>query len=121
MKVAELSGTLLDYWACRALLAEFEGKKLTPELVEHVKNRIGSIPFHPSTDWAQGGPIIARERIAVFWDVDEWVALWNAESSASGTLHARGATAVGATALIAAMRVFVSERFGATVPDEVVA
>ncbi|WP_420955226.1 hypothetical protein ACNSZH_15310 [Burkholderia gladioli] len=47
MKVRELSGLALDLWACRALLAEFEGQKLTPEVIEQVKNRIGSYPFRP--------------------------------------------------------------------------
>ncbi|RQZ65239.1 DUF2591 domain-containing protein [Burkholderia glumae] len=66
MKVRELSGLALDLWACRALLAEFEGQKLTPEVIEQVKNRIGSYSFRPSTDWAAAGPIIERERIAVY-------------------------------------------------------
>lgn len=28
--------------------------------------------IHPSTDWAQGGPIIERERIAIDYDHDVW-------------------------------------------------
>ncbi|WP_124076235.1 phage protein NinX family protein [Burkholderia gladioli] len=118
MKVRELSGLALDLWACRALLAEFEGQKLTPEVIEQVKNRIGSYPFRPSTDWAAAGPIIQRERIAVYWDVDEWVALWRAEAGPAGTLHANGPTMVGPSALVAAMRCFVAAKFGDEVDHE---
>jgi hypothetical protein len=118
MRVSELSGLALDYWACRALLAEFQGQKLTPEVIEKVKNLIGSYPFHPSTDWATAGPIIARERIATYWDVDEWVALWHAEAGPAGTLHSNGPTMVGSSALVAAMRCFVAAKFGDEVSHE---
>ncbi|UVT04591.1 DUF2591 domain-containing protein [Burkholderia glumae] len=74
MKVRELSGLALDLWACRALLAEFEGQKLTPEVIEQVKNRIGSYPFRPSTDWAAAGPIVrAMRTFSVRLGRAEWV------------------------------------------------
>ncbi|WP_186224589.1 phage protein NinX family protein [Burkholderia gladioli] len=124
MKVAELSGQLLDYWACRALLAEFEGQKLTPEVVEHVRNRIGSIPFHPSTDWAQGGPIIARERIALVQLAEHFRPAWGRWEATLDGIHYDGALdggskGYGDTQLVAAMRAFVASRFGTKVPDEV--
>lgn len=118
VKVSDLSGLALDYWACRALLAEFQGQKLTPEAIEQVKNRVGSYPFHPSTDWATAGPIIEREHIAVYWDVDEWVALWHAEVGPAGTLHSNGPTMAGPSALMAAMRCFVAAKFGDEVTHE---
>ena len=74
--------------------------------------------FHPSTDWAQGGPIIEREGITLakgnpilFTDgtrEDLWIA----------KLH--GNKAHGPTPLIAAMRAFVTSKFpnGITTPEE---
>lgn len=113
MKVKDLVCEPLDIWVCRADLAEFEGQKLDREVIERVKLKLGEdLPYRPSIDWRIGGRIIERERIAVYWDVDEWVALWNAESSASGTLHARGPVMAGPTALIAAMRCYVASKFG---------
>ncbi|WP_420956104.1 phage protein NinX family protein [Burkholderia gladioli] len=62
--------------------------------------------------------MIERERIAVYWDVDEWVALWHAEAGPAGTLHANGPTMVGPSALVAAMRCFVAAKFGDEVDHE---
>jgi len=113
MKVRELICAPLDIWVCRAELAEFEGEKLDVDVIERVKAKLGTaLPYWPSRDWRIGGRIIDRERIAVYWDVDEWVALWRAEGSASGTLHARGPVMAGPTALVAAMRCYVASKFG---------
>ena len=57
--------------------------------------------YAPSTDWAQGGPIIEREQIAIYLsDYKEWTGVdgWN-----SGT---------GSTPLIAAMRCYVASKLG---------
>lgn len=68
--------------------------------------------FSPSTDWAQGGPIIAREKIATqFWvSEDSWEALIKGGFFAS----------YGPTPLVAAMRCFVVSKLGdeVEVPDE---
>ena len=62
-----------------------------------------------ATDWAQGGPIIERERIAIYLNGDdEWTAKdgWK--------------TATGETPLIAAMRCYVAMNLGdeVEVPEE---
>jgi hypothetical protein len=75
--------------------------------------------FKPSTDWAQGGPIIEREKIGLFKgnplyfpegneNGDYYEDLWIA-----GKYH-------GQTPLIAAMRCYVSSKLGdeVEVPDE---
>ncbi|NDV77105.1 phage protein NinX family protein [Burkholderia cenocepacia] len=127
MKVSELSGMALDYWVCRALLAQFEGQQLTLEVIEQVKHLIGAYPFRPSTDWGHGGPIIERERIALFqtWheahvhysEATRWTAWTN---GASYTVEVEGDTlGIGPTQLVAAMRAYVASKFGDNVPDEV--
>lgn len=67
----------------------------------------------PSTDWAQGGPIIERERINLL----NWTCGWDA-SMTSGLRAARRVN--GPTALIAAMRCFCSAKLGdeIDIPEE---
>jgi len=55
-----------------------------------------------STDWAQGGPIIERERIDVLYEHDlRWIAV-----------PQKGIESYGPTPLIAAMRCYVASKLG---------
>jgi hypothetical protein len=68
--------------------------------------------YHPSTNWAQGGPIIERERIAVdYSEGNQWCAADYAGKSPC---------MAAATPLIAAMRCYVASRLGeeVDVPEE---
>lgn len=90
MKTSELTGVALD-WA----VAKCEHENLYME------------PY--STNWAQGGPIIEREKIGLHcgdgtWGVDNGV--W--EASHPKCLYVER----GATPLIAAMRVYVASQLG---------
>jgi hypothetical protein len=66
-----------------------------------------------STDWAQGGPIIERERIEIFTHDEEWFAY---------SSNSKPEDFPGDTQLIAAMRCYVASQFGDTVdiPEELV-
>lgn len=75
--------------------------------------------YEPSTDWAQGGPIIDREKFGVChynesdgWEVPNWAA-WRTDVDDRVQI-------MGETALIAAMRCFVASKLGdeVDVPDE---
>ena len=90
MKTSALKGPALD-WA----VAKCEGLRTYIEVVEG---------FKPSTDWAQGGPIIERERIAIWGDNP----YWEAEFSDSYELT----WAKGPTPLVAAMRCYVASKLG---------
>ena len=76
--------------------------------------------FHPSTDWAQGGPIIERERICLEFlpnEDDPESQLWIAT-------HVRGSSVTeqhGHTALTAAMRCYLMAEIGEyiPIPDEI--
>jgi len=61
--------------------------------------------FMPSTDWAQGGPIIEREEI--YLNPNNGNDLWFAETTIDGP---RGE--FGPTPLIAAMRCYVANKLG---------
>ena len=71
-----------------------------------------------STSWAQGGPIIERERIAVEFvrrdEVDSALLVWSANK------YGTGYDEEGFTPLIAAMRCYVASKLGDEVelPEE---
>ena len=110
MKTSELQGAALD-WA----VAKCEGVALDPNLLKDghaVKFR-----FEPSTDWAQGGPIIEREGINL--ENNPSRCHWNASTPAPE--HRNGAVeTVGLTPLIAAMRCYVASKLGDVIdiPEE---
>lgn len=100
MKTSELTGAALD-WA----VAKCEGYDLNPAVKKHAW-------IHYSTDWAQGGPIIEREKITVrFWEGEDYVHAykWNTEGWHEGP-----------TPLIAAMRCYVASKLGdeIEIPEE---
>jgi hypothetical protein len=113
MKTSELTGAALD-WA----VAKCEGVLMRWERSTHDE---APLEYSPSTDWAQGGPIIVREGIGIWWathfvdgEGDEYGNHWYAEDK--GGDHVQ----TGATPLIAAMRCYVASKLGDEVelPEE---
>lgn len=102
IKTSELTGVALD-WA----VAKCEGGWILSidSFIPH--HGLGRMNY--STDWAQAGPIIEREGIALhLWSSDQWIGdmgYWEAK---------------GPTPIIAAMRCYVASKFGDIVdlPDE---
>jgi hypothetical protein len=101
IKTSELTGAALD-WA----VAKCEGIGLGPR---------GSVVYYfegdpamwqPSTDWAQGGPIIECNLITIFRHDEEWFA--HSQLSTPEDFH-------GDTPLIAAMRCYVASQLGGEV------
>lgn len=98
MKTGELTGAALD-WA----VAKCEGDLLPSGGV-----MLQTWPKY-STNWAQGGPIIERERIDVCVGTDaSWCALMNNDADAENDL----VFMQGQTPLIAAMRCYVASKVG---------
>lgn len=104
VKTSELRGPALDWAVDKA-----EGH-IRPDGGYYCGQH--GVSRHYSTDWAQCGPIIERERIAV-----QFGPLWTAVHSSR-----LGHPSYGPTPLIAAMRCFVATRLGGEVdvPDELV-
>ncbi len=125
MDVAELEGAALD-WA----VAKCEGyapinhTSLATIWVERVNARgvmdhcpLSSLRY--STNWAQGGPIIEREKICTCWayprrmtDQIQAVAQFFEPPHSALVMHQQ----FGPTPLIAAMRCYVAARLGETIP-----
>ena len=103
MKTSELQGASLD-WA----VAKCEGLKVRVisgvcHDVELLDMQVdGDTRIIYSTDWAQGGPIIEREKIAIDWDHD----CWNASTDSHPAYYSAE------TPLVAAMRCYVASKLG---------
>lgn len=113
IKTSELTGAALD-WAvaqCEGLLA-FGFRKTDRFIIELSDGELEE--FCPSTDWAQGGPIIEREIISVSHDTAGSTIEWAAWTPAPIRDEAE-AFGYGPTPLIAAMRCYVASKLGYTV------
>ena len=105
MKTSELTGVALDWAVAKCMghrVAENYGSYIRiylpdPKLAGY------TWAFCPSTDWAQGGPIIEREMISV-WPWDD--VTWKAEAARDAIVFE------GTTPLIAAMRCYVASKMG---------
>lgn len=115
MKTSDLTGAELDYWVVQAMMQTPEGLLQDEVAAARLFKSLGreaDTPFKPSTNWAQGGPIIEHKKIMVAWNVDHWIA-----GSHETTERPGGHIWKGRTALIAAMRVCVAAVFGEEVPE----
>jgi hypothetical protein len=107
--IRELEGKALD-WA----VATAEGLKSetwhTSAIAVHYPNAPRAVPFKPSTDWSQGGPIVEREKIHLVPETDDtqchaqigynsWDGYWKFFGN-------------GETMLVAAMRCYVESKLG---------
>jgi allantoicase len=102
-KTGDLTGALLD-----AAVAKAEDEFFSEEdLMLQAKHG-----FAPSADWADGGPIIERERIELMnvqegGDPHKWEAGFNYDHG-----FFTGPSGSGPTPLVAAMRAYVASKFG---------
>ena len=135
IKISELSGIALDWAVAKCEGMVEQGVYGSPEPLEsglhlHYCDVLLSYPYRPSTDWAQGGPLVEREGINtsvnyeeddVFGEVMHRVG-WKASSWNNSIPGTSGffVWAYGDTALIAAMRCLCSAKLGEEVeiPDE---
>lgn len=126
-KTAELIGPTLD-WA----VATIEGHRVSIDLPNSIGKRhifmhaakdnpLKQGMYQPSTDWAQGGPIIEREKVGITFhdERDEWEAPnWAAWSTQTDDR----VEVMGETPLIAAMRCYVASKLGneVDIPEELI-
>lgn len=118
MKTSELTGVALD-WA----VATCEGKAGDCEVhsgnIWYGRATSGFVQYRPTTDWAQGGPIIEREGIEVKKGNPLYFPQGNEKGDYYEPLWLAGKQH-GQTPLIAAMRCYVASKLGdeVTIPEE---
>ncbi len=121
MKIAcqNLTGAALDWAVARLQNVELDENNV-PIWFDTDGPGAARATYSPSTNWAQGGPILEREKISpayepslVYDDSCRWKAI--CQMSDDGPHH-------GPTLLIAAMRCYVASKLGDTVdiPDGLV-
>lgn len=116
IKVSEASGAVLDWLVAKVEGLEFdEDNKPIWFAASAQANEAPRVPFQPSTDWAQGGPIIERERICLRDTGEDTDLMWAADDQREASVYYHGAAP-----LIAAMRCYVASKLGETaeVPEE---
>ena len=110
IKTSELKGAALD-WA----VAQCEGEEVT--LVKgQLETRWTEDGWKPSTDWAQGGPIIEREKIDVRYRIGV-----NMTANIGGQYEQTAGHRESANPmLLAAMRCYVASKLGdeVEIPNE---
>lgn len=107
VKTSELIGRALD-WA----VAKCEGRPYP----DNAERYLGAPYYKPSTEWAFGGPIIEREKIATCPDSNYQLrgGRWSAVDWGGNLVE------FGSAPLIAAMRCYVASKLGdeVDVPEE---
>lgn len=106
IKVSEVTGPALDW-----MVAKCEGDVLAALNIQYPQYAAHFPKISPSTDWAQGGPIIERH----ITKIEDYGDCWGAEG-VDAPEH------FGPTPLIAAMRCYVASKLGdeVEVPEELV-
>ncbi len=110
VKTAELEGHQLNYAVAladgvdaRGILYTWNGQAKLRVPSSTVPCEYNEVTFNYAYDWAQGGPIIERECIAVWVGVD---GEWNSQRGDTSAIQTAN------TPLIAAMRCFVASKLG---------
>lgn len=109
IKTTDLIGPALD-WAVAKIVCD------AGWLARHL-HLLPTMPF--STDWSQGGPLVAREKLELRCNDDGWQAFcfgFPVAKAHSG----KKVWASGPTPLVAAMRCFVASKLGdeVEIPEE---
>lgn len=120
VKTETLSGPACDWAATQAVRAGLRNKYGEPTFDPATKRvyeteglrQIG-VNHAPSSDWAQGGPIIERERISVGYE--RYGSTGGGQWDAVMEYKKAYLMEYGPTPLIAAMRCFVRSRLGGSV------
>lgn len=126
IKTSALTGAALDWavakcendlWKQHDDALEAEAEILPARPSEYLRDYHYGPEFSPSTDWAQGGPVIEREGGTLWSTVADG---WRCKAKYDYANDREGLTTSGPTPLIAAMRCFCCSKLGEEidVPEE---
>ena len=119
IKTSELTGAALDWAVCRARHPE-AGMSATHVWLDTGDGEDDFLIGKTSTDWAQGGPIIEREKIRFDDLPDNGIRAFIRRPVGRREILLMDCWDEGITPLIAAMRCFVASKLGdeVDVPEE---
>ena len=120
VKTSEASGPVLDWMVAKCEGVGFGDASIYAMTADEAYENEQDV-WAPSTDWAQGGPIIEREKIDCIADPNG-KDVWMGQLYATRLGGHKVIRAYGPTPLIAAMRCYVASKLGneVEVPDELV-
>jgi Protein of unknown function (DUF2591) len=127
-KVSELTGAALDWAVAKAKgWVDFPTDSVEKGLWWHLDRhtapfgeRVYKPYWTPSTDWAQGGPIIEETCASVFFDIKDASYEGHPDEPWFSEMDDIGGMWHGPTPLIAAMRCYVANKLGneVEIPEE---
>lgn len=119
MRTSELIGPALDWAVAKCENHEIESLRGGAVWYWLKCSLTGTLEvvevFNPSTDWAQGGPIIEREKIDVRWNLPKTECFGHISTNPHTPFEPSGLYSIyrhGPTPLIAAMRCYVASKLG---------
>lgn len=125
MRTSELTGAALDWAVAKAegagaALVSTRSRGEVLLLSDPTEDCDAGEHYAPSTNWAQGGPIIEREMREFGFDLWSGAHVPDGQFAATYCRGAPDSYVYGPTPLIAAMRCFVASRLGdeVDVPEE---
>ena len=126
VKVSEASGVVLDWMVAKCEGKVEQGVYGTPQLWNiglhlHYCDAFLGASYSPSTNWAQGGPILTREHISRTIDHSGlWVAYWT-DGYTEGD-EGQKWMHCDRSELVAGLRCYVASKLGNTVevPEEII-
>lgn len=119
MKVALLSGGLLDYWTARSLRLHVQLQQAGQTIYCRLMGPLGGRIYRPCCLHADAKPIIDAERIEIHEEDGRFIARTQLKpiTEPDKANKAPCYRMAGATAYEAAMRAFVASVYGFDVPD----
>ena len=99
MKTSELTGPALDWAVAKCDQPQWSDEDALLWVQDD------EYQYNPSIDWSHGGPIIERETIELYKEMNRWAAIIRVDDEEAWELY-------GSTPLVAAMRCFVASKMG---------
>lgn len=106
MKVDDLNHEQLDYWVAKAKGLTVRPAEDGDGFVYNPSAMAKPVRWSPTRYWSQGGPIIEEAHIDLNWDWED-TAVWSASMAPDVNTQ-------GETVLEAAMKAYVTAKFGDT-------
>lgn len=110
IRVGDVNNAVLDRWVAKA--EGIEVRYSSTGEFWRILGEMDEIQWLPHRDWAQGGPIVERERIAIVPCQNGWEASLPSFGAENPAALQNNCRQTGPTPLVAAMRCYICHKFG---------